>query len=96
MRNTQTPRSFCRGVALRGKEQTIRYIDDLGTCCEMLADNPKHRSSMRFDSPRPSLHRARPACLSYRRDAGGILVSCILHQHFLPEVQAIDEGDAKP
>ena len=95
MRNTQTWRSFCSGVALHGKEQTIRYID-LGTCCAMLADNPKHRSSMRLDSPRPSLHRARLACLSYRRDAGGILVSRILHQHFLPELQALDEGDARP
>jgi plasmid stabilization system protein ParE len=32
----------------------------------------------------------------YREDAGGILVSRILHQRMLPERHAIDDRDAGP
>ena len=73
-----------------GEDQTIRYLDDLEACCQMLADNPTLGRTC--DDVRPGLRRMECGqhVLFYRERAGGILVSRILHQRMLPERHAID------
>ena len=77
-----------------GEDQTIRYIDDLEACCQMLADNPTLGRAC--DEVRPGLRRMECGqhVVFYREDAEGILVSRILHQRMLPERHAIDDRDA--
>jgi toxin ParE1/3/4 len=79
-----------------GEDQAIRYIDDLEACCQMLADNPA--LGRVCDDIRPGLRRMERGrhVVFYREDAGGILVSRILHQRMLPERRAIDDEDAEP
>ena len=74
-----------------GEDQTIRYLDDLEACCQMLADNPT--LGRVCDDVRPGLRRMERGrhVVFYREDAGGILVSRILHQRMLPERHAIDD-----
>jgi toxin ParE1/3/4 len=74
-----------------GEDQTIRYIDDLEQCGQMLADNPTLGRAC--DDVRPALRRMERGrhVVFYREEAGGILVSRILHQRMLPERHAIDE-----
>lgn len=74
-----------------GEDQTIRYLDDLEACCQMLADNPA--LGRECDDVRPGLRRMEHGrhVVFYREDARGILVSRILHQRVLPERQAIDD-----
>ena len=79
-----------------GEDQTIRYLDDLEACCQMLADNPT--LGRVCDEVRPGLRRMERGrhVVFYREDAGGILVSRILHQRMLPERHGIDDRDARP
>ena len=74
-----------------GEDQTIRYIDDLEACCQMLADNPTLGRAC--DDVRPGLRRMERGrhVVFYREGAGGILVSRILHQRMVPERHALDE-----
>lgn len=76
-----------------GEDQAVRYIGDLEACCQMLADNPALGRSC--DDVRPGLRRLERGrhVVFYREDAGGILVSRILHQRMLPEGHVIDEED---
>lgn len=78
-----------------GENQAIRYIDDLETCCQMLADNPA--LGRKCDDIRPGLRRMECGrhVVFYRQEAGGILVSRLLHQRMLPERQA-DGEDVEP
>jgi toxin ParE1/3/4 len=78
-----------------GEDQTIRYIDGLETCCQQLADNPE--LGRLCDHIRPGLRRMEHArhVVFYRIEAGGILVSRILHQRMLPERQVIDEEESR-
>ncbi len=76
-----------------GETQATRYIDDLESCCQMLADKPAlGRAS---DHVRRGLRRMECGrhVVFYRPEAKGILVSRILHQRMLPETQAIDDKD---
>ena len=77
-----------------GEDQTIRYIDGLETCCQQLADNPQ--LGRHCDHIWPGLRRLQHArhVVFYRIEAGGILVSRILHQRMLPERQLIDEEES--
>ena len=60
-----------------GEEQTIRYINDLETCCQMLADNPRLGRACDFiRSGLRRMERGRHVVL-YREGATGILVSRI-------------------
>ena len=79
-----------------GEDQTLRYMDDLEACCQMLADHPTLGRAC--DHVRPGLRRMERGrhVVFYRQDAGGILVSRILHQRMLPEPQAIDDEDDGP
>ena len=79
-----------------GVDQTFRYLGDLEECCQMLADNPALGRTC--DDVRPGLRRMERGrhVLFYREDAGGILVSRILHERMLPERQAIDDEDDGP
>ena len=76
-----------------GEDQTIRYIDDLETCCQQLADNPELGRSC--DDIRPGLRRMKQGqhVVFYRQEPGGILVSRILHKSMLPERHPIDDED---
>jgi toxin ParE1/3/4 len=78
-----------------GEDQTIRYIDGLETCCQQLADNPE--LGRPCDHIRPGLRRMEHArhVVFYRIEAGGIVVSRILHQRMLPERQSIDEEEPR-
>jgi len=74
-----------------GEDQALRYIDGLETCCQQLAVNPT--LGRRCDHIQPGLRRMEHArhVVFYRIEAGGILVSRILHQRMLPERRSIDE-----
>jgi toxin ParE1/3/4 len=76
-----------------GDDQTIRYLDELETCCRMLAGNPALGRSC--DDVRPGLRRMECGShvVFYRKDAEGILVSRILHQGMLRERHAVDDGE---
>ena len=76
-----------------GEDQTICYLDDLEACCQMLTGNPALGRSC--DDVRPGLRRMESGrhVVFYREDAGGILISRILHQGMLPEGHAIDDDD---
>jgi toxin ParE1/3/4 len=72
-----------------GKDQTIRYLDDLEACCTMLAANPQLvRAS---NTVRRGLRRMEIGkhVVFYGHEAGGILVCRILHQRMLPEGHAM-------
>ena len=76
-----------------GEDQTIRYLGDLEACCQTLAGSPA--LGRRCDDVRPGLRRTECGrhVVFYREDAGGILVSRILHQGMLPDRHAIDDDD---
>jgi toxin ParE1/3/4 len=78
-----------------GEDQTIRYIDDLEACCQMLADNPSLGRAC--DEVRPGLRRMERGLhvVFYRENAEGILVSRILHL-MLPDRHAIDDKNDWP
>jgi toxin ParE1/3/4 len=74
-----------------GEDQTIRYMDDLEACCQMLADNSA--SGRPCDHVRPGLRRMEQGkhVVFFRREPGGILVSRILHERMLPERHALED-----
>ena len=76
-----------------GEDQAIRYIIELEACCRVLADNPALGRSC--DDIRPGLRRMESSrhVVFYREEAGGILISRILHQRMLPERHAFDDED---
>lgn len=76
-----------------GAEQTLRYLEDIETCCRMLAGHPLlGRPS---NSIRPGLRRMECGrhMVFFREDAGGILVSRILHQRMLPARHIMDDDE---
>ncbi len=76
-----------------GENQTVRYLDELESCCQRLAERPALGRAC--EDVRPGLRRMECGrhVVFYREDAGDILVSRILHQRMLPDRQAIeDEG----
>ena len=74
-----------------GVDQTIRYIADLQTCCQMLADNPE--AGRVCDEVRPDLRRMEHVrhVIFYRPDAEGILISRVLHQRMLPRRHPVED-----
>jgi len=76
-----------------GSAQAVRYLEELETCCQMLADNPAAGRSC--DHVRPGLRRMEQNkhVVFFRREPGGILVSRVLHERMLPERHVIDEED---
>jgi len=68
-----------------GEDQAVRYIDALEAFCQMLAGNPSLGQSC--GHIRRGLRRIESGqhVVFYREDAGGILISRILHQRMLPE-----------
>ena len=78
-----------------GADQALRYIDDLEACCRMLASNLGLGRAC--DYVRPGLRRMERGrhVVFYRENAGGILISRILHRRMLPESHEIgDENEA--
>ncbi len=80
-------------LAAWGEARTARYIDGLEECIRMLADNPSLGRSC--DDIRRGLRRMESGqhVVFYREEAGGILVSRILHRRMLPDIHAIEEED---
>jgi toxin ParE1/3/4 len=74
-----------------GEDQTIRYLDGLEACCQQLAGNPE--LGRQCDDIRPGLRRMEHGrhVVFYRPEAGGILVSRILHQRMLSERHGLEE-----
>lgn len=74
-----------------GEDQAIRYLDQVEDCCRTLAGN--RRLGRKCDEVRVGLRRAECGrhVVFYREEAGGILVSRILHQRMLPDRHAMDE-----
>ena len=88
------PRIVGHTLRTWGDEQAIRYSDNLEACCQMVADNPElGRAS---DNIRPGLRRIECGrhVVFYRHQAGGILVSRILHHRMLPEIHIDEETEA--
>ena len=79
-----------------GENRALRYIGDLEACCQRLADNPALGRTC--DDVRPGLRRMESGrhVVFYREDAGGILVSRILHQCMLPDRHVIDDKEDWP
>lgn len=67
-----------------GKEQALRYVDELEACCRQLSDNPALGRAC--DDIRHGLRRMEHGrhVVFYRRVGNGIVVSRILHQRMLP------------
>ena len=63
-----------------GERQTLRYIDELETCCRQLAENPQ--SGRSCDHVRPGLRRMEHArhVVFYRIESGG-------HNGQIPEIK---------
>lgn len=74
-----------------GDAQTVRYLDDLERCVEMLARNPG--IGRLCDWIRPGLHRYELGrhVVFYRRVTHGILVLRILHQSMLPNRHSFED-----
>ena len=67
-----------------GAEQALLYMDELEACCERLGDHPGMGRAC--EEIRPGLRRMEHGghVIFYRSEAGGILVSRILHQRMIP------------
>jgi toxin ParE1/3/4 len=76
-----------------GEAQVARYIRELETCCQILADNPRLGRSC--DHILPGLRRMEQGkhVVFYRQEPGGILISRILHQRMLAERHTMDDQD---
>ncbi len=76
-----------------GETKTISYLNELEACCQQLADNPA--SGRPCEDIRPGLYRREQGkhVIFFRRESGGILVSCILHERMLPERHAFTDED---
>jgi len=74
-----------------GDIQASRYINELETCCQTLADNPELGRAC--DHVRRGLRRMESGkhVIFYRRESGGIRVVRILHQRMLPKGQSTDD-----
>jgi toxin ParE1/3/4 len=72
-----------------GEGQTIRYLEELETCCQQLANNPNLGRAC--DEILPGLRRIEHCrhVLFYRLETDGIWVSRILHNRMLPDRHAV-------
>ena len=77
-------------------DQAIRYVTELRTCCQMLAENPE--AGRACDDIRRGLRRMEHGrhVIFYRPDADGILICRVLHQRMLPRRYPIEEDDNLP
>ena len=75
-----------------GEEQALRYVGDLESCCQQLADNPGLGRAC--DDIRPGVRRMEHGrhVVFYRQHVEGILISRILHQRMLPGRQFLDDA----
>lgn len=77
-----------------GLDQALKYLDQLEACCQTLAENPVLGRAC--PEIRPGLRRFGQGrhVVFYRPEAGGILVSRILHQRMLPERHGVGDGES--
>ena len=78
-----------------GEAHAVRYIDRLEACCQRLANHPS--LGRRCDRVRPGLRRLETGShvVFYRQEAGGILVSRVLHKSMLPEAHGFDDDETR-
>jgi toxin ParE1/3/4 len=76
-----------------GEDRAGRYIDDLEAFCQTLAANPAQ--GRRCDEVRRGLRRMETGLhvVFCRKEAGGIMVSRILHERMLPERYELEDED---
>lgn len=74
-------------------DQAVRYLTALEACCQGLADAPSRGRSC--EDIRPGLRRFEHGrhVVLYRQEAGGILVSRVLHQSMLPERHEMEDEE---
>ena len=74
-----------------GAAQAERYLNDLEQCAKLLAANPSLGRAC--DWIRPGLRRFEKGrhVMFYRQGEDGVLVSRILHQSMLPELQPFED-----
>jgi toxin ParE1/3/4 len=74
-----------------GVDQATRYIAELETCCQMLANSPL--LGRPCDDVRRGLRRHEHGkhVLFYRQEPGGILISRVLHVRMLSDRHELDE-----
>ncbi|MDE0854590.1 MAG: type II toxin-antitoxin system RelE/ParE family toxin [Nevskia sp.] len=76
-----------------GRDQAIRYLDELEACCLQLAEHPG--LGRVCDEIRLGLQRFEQGrhVVFYRQEVGGILVSRILDQRMLPRRHRLGDDD---
>jgi len=74
-----------------GISQAARYLNELETCCQMLASNPTLGRPCDYVRPGLRRHEHGRHVLFYRQEKNGILASRILHQRMLTERHGFDE-----
>jgi toxin ParE1/3/4 len=78
-----------------GEVQAVRCIDRLEACCERLANHPS--LGRPCDRVRPGLRCMEKGShvVFYRKEAGGILVSRVLHKSMPPEAHGFNDDEAE-
>ena len=76
-----------------GRDQAISYLDELEACCQKLAEHPELGRTC--EDIRPGLQRFEQGrhVVFYRQEAGGVLVSRILHQRMLPQRHRLGDDE---
>ncbi len=76
-----------------GRDQAIRYLDELEACCQKLSEQPGLGRAC--EDIRPGLQRFEHGrhVVFYRQETGGILVSRILHQRMLPQRHRLGDDE---
>jgi toxin ParE1/3/4 len=76
-----------------GPAQTDRYIAELTSCCQTLADNPSMGRLCEYLHPGLRRFEHGMHVVFYLRHRRGILIARILHQSMLPEKDWLTDQD---
>jgi toxin ParE1/3/4 len=76
-----------------GAAQAERYLDGMEQCAKMLAGNPLLGRPCCWIRPGLRRFEKERHVVFYRRLEDGIIVSRILHQSMLPELQYFEDAD---
>jgi len=76
-----------------GKTQASRYLDELETCCQRIAEFPQMGRSCPHIRPGLRCMEQGKHILFYRNLGESVLISRILHQSMLPTRYSMDEDE---
>ncbi len=74
-----------------GISQAARYLNELETCCQMLADNLALGRACDYIRPGLRRHEHGKHVLFYRQERDGVVISRILHQRMLPDRHGFED-----